>query len=252
MTDRTYRDQVDPITGDKRDRVIPVTNLRRIVIALDNALVEQRQQCYGDFLYADSNSTGTITVKLNSTSEDPIPLLAQASVEDHPMKDIFISCAPQAGRVLNLWYGYRARFRPPAQNIATIGSILNTVSVQDLGVTYGVAYASNTVFVANTPQNVLAAASNLNGARVVDAEFHSYDAGAANGATALLAKATAPATPIDGDVVCQTSAYATIAAAISDLGKLGHKVIVPAGRRLDWIASRATAGGQRKTLYTLL
>src|SRR5207245_11308728 len=90
-------------------------------IRLDNALVEQPFRLQGDFLYADNNSTGVATIKLNNTSEDPIPMLSQASVEGIPFRDVFVSAAAQAGLVLNLWYGYQARMRPPQSVVQVIG-----------------------------------------------------------------------------------------------------------------------------------
>jgi len=129
VTDRTYQEQTQSITSDKTGRVIPRSALRRLVIKLDNALVESQVRVQGDFLYADSNSTGVATIKLNQTSEDPIPFLAQASVEGFPIRDAFISCAAQPGLILNLWYGYEARIKPPQ---ATVAVTSNPVTVAGL------------------------------------------------------------------------------------------------------------------------
>jgi len=123
------------------------------------------------------------------------------------------------------------------------------------GHSYGTAYASSTVFVANTPQNVLAAGSNVNGVLVVDGEAISFDSGAsATGVmTAFLAKATAPTSAIDGDVILQSSFTQFVAATVStDAARLGRQIIVASGKRLDWISARATTTGQRKALYTVL
>lgn len=127
--DQRYRDQVSPITADKRDRVIPASNLRKLVLALDNARDNAHYVVHGDFLFADRDSTGSISVRLNSTGEDAWPLTAQDGVEDVPLKEIFVSNDAQAGKVLNLWYGYRARMRAGANSIASIGSILNPVGL---------------------------------------------------------------------------------------------------------------------------
>jgi hypothetical protein len=129
MPDRTYFEQTDPIRSDKTGRVVELTTLRRVQIKLDNALNEQPFRVPGDFLYADSDSNGRALIKLNNTSEDPMPFIAQAMVEGLPIKNCFVSCAAQPGLVLNLWFGYQARFRPPQNAIATIGSILTPVNL---------------------------------------------------------------------------------------------------------------------------
>lgn len=129
MTDRTYREQTDPITSDKRDRIIPASSLRKKVLALDVARNAEHLVLHGDFLFADRNSTGQVDVQLNSTSEDAWPLTAQDGVRDIPIRDVFITHAAQAGKVLNLWYGYRARFLAGANSIASIGSILSPVDL---------------------------------------------------------------------------------------------------------------------------
>ena len=262
--DRTYRDQVDPITADKRGRVLVPTTLRRIVLALDVALVEERKQCNGDFLYVDTNSTGVITVKLNSTSEDPIPLTAQAAVEGVPMKDVFISCAAQPGKIINLWYGYQARFKPPSQSIATIGSITNPVGVQgprslangpvladlpvltrEVGIVYGASYVSNTGLGAAGTSQVFSAASNANGATIHAAGIATA---AANNTIALLAKATAPTTSIDGVPIL---ACISSGAAILTAPRLARAVFIPAGLGLFFFSAAVEAAAQRDVLYTL-
>jgi hypothetical protein len=126
---RYFREQLEPITADKRGIVIPRSSLRRLRLPLDAARNEVPFKCEGDMLYADSDSTGVITVRLNSESEDPWPIKAQGGVQNIPMREILVTHAAQAGKVLNLWYGYRARFVAPSADIATIGSILNRVGV---------------------------------------------------------------------------------------------------------------------------
>jgi hypothetical protein len=131
----TYREQTSYITADKTGQVIPRAGLRRLPLALDVAAVERQVILRGDYLYADSLSTGVITVKLNSTSEDPMPLQAQASVEGFPMKEAFLSWAAQPGLILNLWYGYQGRMRPPQSvvglapgTIVAVGSLPATAA----------------------------------------------------------------------------------------------------------------------------
>ena len=127
--DRQFVDQTEAITADKRGRVLPATTMRRKVLALDVARANEHLVLPGDFLFADRNSTGTVEVRLNSTGEDPWPLTAQDGVRDVPMRDVFITHAAQPGLIVNLWYGFRARFLAGANSIASIGSILNPVNL---------------------------------------------------------------------------------------------------------------------------
>jgi hypothetical protein len=117
------KDQTGYASEDKTGRVLIRSGLRRKVLALDNALVEVPFRANGDFLYADQLSTGVVTIKLNNTSEDPIPFSAQSMVEDWPIEDVLISCAAQPGLVLNLWYGWRGRIRPPQSVVSLTGSV---------------------------------------------------------------------------------------------------------------------------------
>jgi hypothetical protein len=117
------KDQTGYAREDKTGRVLIRSGLRRKVLALDNALVEVPFRANGDFLYADQLSTGVVTIKLNNTSEDPIPFSAQSMVEDWPIEDVLISCAAQPGLVLNLWYGWRGRIRPPQSVVSLTGAV---------------------------------------------------------------------------------------------------------------------------------
>jgi hypothetical protein len=136
------KDQTGYASEDKTGRVLIRSGLRRKVLALDNALVEVPFRANGDFLYADQLSTGVVTIKLNNTSEDPIPFSAQSMVEDWPIEDVLISCAAQPGLVLNLWYGWRGRIRPPQSVVSLTGNVQLALTTQ--AVPQGAdAYSSN-------------------------------------------------------------------------------------------------------------
>jgi hypothetical protein len=274
--DKTYLDQVSGITADKRNRVIPHSNLRRQVILLDNALNAVQFRVSGDFVFFDSNSTGIGLVQLNNTSEDPWPALAQNGISDMPFQDIFITSTAQPGKVLNLWYGTRARFLTAAQAIASIGSIIAPVNVigprgmfgapvladqpvlsEDTGFAYGAAQASITLLAQNATEQVFAAASNINGAIIWAAEAFS-DLGAVGiGRIGLLAKATAPTSAIDGDVIFSSANnFVTAVGIVVGSQYMPRSVRIASGKGLWWISSPSSAisenGSYRKVLYTLL
>lgn len=122
--------------------------------------------------------------------------------------------------------------------------------VRDVGFTYGAAYGSTTALAANTPGNIIAAASNVNGYLLWDC---GADFSVAGGSTAsLLAKATAPATVIDGNVLMAIR-YGTGGTNRQISGQLGGRRYVAAGLRLDRISTLAeVAPGLSMALYTLL
>lgn len=111
MPDQDYYAQTDGSRSDKTQRVHDAVAIRRLQLKLDNATGDQRYLLRGDFLHADSDSTGKVTIKLNNPTEDPIPFGAKATLEGLPIKEVFISWTAQAGLIVNLWFGYHARFR---------------------------------------------------------------------------------------------------------------------------------------------
>lgn len=271
MRDQTYRDQVDPINADKRDRVIPRSNLRRLVVALDTAMVEQPYRVRGDFIYIDNNSTGTGTLKLNNTSEDPFPVLAQAGLVDMPFQDIFLSSSAQAGKVLNLWYGYRARFLSPSQNIATIGSITNAVTVAGTlgnlaqvavggvnslqvsprGYVYGTSFRATTALAANTATQIFSPASNVNGAILWSVTYESCNA-TSNPAISILAKTSAPASLTDGDALDDCATRISFTSFFSCSKNINNPVFIAAGKGLYCITNVAETLNNISARFTLL
>lgn len=241
---RDYQDQVRDIYSDKRGRIVPHAFLRRLVLLLDVARNEVEFKTSGDFIFADRNSTGVATIKLNNSSEDPMPFAAFDNVEGVPIDRILVSHAAQAGLVLNLWYGYHGRFRA---NSNSLSSILSTVNVADVAMLPGTSFSSNAALVAGTPLNILAAVSNAAGLRVHDA------GGMANNGTGItsivvLAKATAPASVVDGDLIAVPTGGAALGAgnAYSYCRMLKPRRVA-LGLRLDYMVGISDTGGQAKT-----
>ena len=111
--DPLYRSQVDPITSDKRGRIIPRTALNLRQLKLDNATSQFPLRIDGDFLYADADSTGRVGIQFNDSQGPSMPFVALSAMDSWPYEDIYASWTAQPGKVLNLWWGYGARFRPP-------------------------------------------------------------------------------------------------------------------------------------------
>lgn len=209
----------------------------------------------GNVIYADQNTdVGNCTIIFQDPAKSlskPARLYVQpGSNFQLPFTRFMLENAAQAGKLMRLFYGVDIEFKPGNTNNV---SISGTVNSNDLGFAYATAFASGTSPGANTPQNIFAAASNVNGATIWDTEFQSINA-VVNAITAsMLCKATAPATAVDGDVVALGIISALDAAPMSvSGGKQQKPVRIAAGKRLDYISSVADiAGAARKALYTL-
>lgn len=274
---RRYHELVDPLTADKRGRIIPAYGVRLYVLDLTTARAAVPLGLKGDVWFCDYNSTGVATIQNNNTSEGAMPALALAGLGNMPFDDLFITHAAQAGLVLNLWVGYGADFIAPTSAIATIGSITNAVKIKDSsgntidsisstalmalatrnlvvvegGDTYGASFSSSGALTANTPQAVLAAASNTNGAIVHRARGFSQNATGMPGYS-FLEKATAPASSTDGNILAGGIAGAILASIWLANATQEKPSRIAAGRRLDWIVSITETVGQRSALWTVL
>jgi len=121
---------------------------------------------------------------------------------------------------------------------------------QPNAIRYGASYKSNTNLAANTPETVFAPGSNVNGAYVWEAGFVHSNAGGMG--AAFLAKTSAPATVLDGDVVCGMSGAAASGASNLNFGQMPQPVFVPAGKGLYFISTNAENNANRHALFTLL
>jgi hypothetical protein len=250
---RYFSELLEPITADKRGIVIPRSSLRRLRLLLDDARNEVPFKCEGDMLYADSDSTGLITVRLNSESEDPWPIKAQGGVQNVPIREILVTHAAQAGKFLNLWYGYRARFVAPSQDIATIGSITNTVTIQNAGVNYGASFTSTVALLADTNEQIIAPAANLNGVKFVSAwSFSQWAAGMQQ--FVMLAKSSAPASVSDGALLGLAQTWVTFAGAFQAMWAAQQAHLVSSGKGMYFRNGPAAAqiGALRGLNYTVL
>lgn len=118
---------------------------------------------------------------------------------------------------------------------------------------YGSNYKSSTPMAANTADQVFSAASNVNGADVWFAEFSTGNANAAGGSFAVgyVAKATAPATALDGTPILFPTQNPPVSGSSHSAGVLCRPIFVPAGLGLYYISAIAEVTSIRKVLYTL-
>jgi hypothetical protein len=117
--------------------------------------------------------------------------------------------------------------------------------VIESGFGYGAAYGSVTALAANTPAQVFAPGSNPNGAVVWDCFLAT--AAATSVACALIAKASAPASVIDGDIIHSVFSQGAL---VQDGWMMRAKRIV-AGKGLYIISGLAETAAMHTVLYTL-
>lgn len=127
------------------------------------------------------------------------------------------------------------------KNIATIG--------QSSAIRFGSSYKSSSAIAANAPETVFAPGANVNGAYLWSASFAQITASGPQ--AGYVAKTSAPASAIDGDVVCGID---SVASATNNLfcGRLSQPVFIPPGRGLYFISGVLETWGYRAALFTLL
>lgn len=115
--------------GDKRNVIWPVANISKLPLPLDVAQTVIEKEIEGDFIYVDSDSTGIAYVRFNNPAMPEIPIRTNFGIYGFPIRRIFVRWDAQAGKQINLLYGYGAQVVPPNQDITTIGSITNPVTL---------------------------------------------------------------------------------------------------------------------------
>lgn len=112
---------------------------------------------------------------------------------------------------------------------------------------------SNAQVTGNIPQTVFAAAANVNGAILLMAQGSDLAPAGGTLMQSFVAKATAPATPFDGDVLVLTEAHVTASSNIWSSLSLKSAQRIAAGLGLYFISSATgSAGYGRACRYVLL
>lgn len=116
---------------------------------------------------------------------------------------------------------------------------------------YTSSYQSQASLAANTPEVVIPPADNLNGAILL--RFHASNYPANGNLETLVAKATAPASIIDGKIVARASQLWPNGSAtnIQSEIRVENPVLIPAGMGLYYIANAAMVGTMNLTRYGL-
>ena len=112
-------------------------------------------------------------------------------------------------------------------------------------------YKSSNGIAANTPDVIFTPAANLNGALVLSASFLTNCA-TGFALSSLIAKSSAPASTVDGEVILCASNICMNGSAFYEGGSMPNVVQIPAGVGLYFITALATAAAQRAVRYKLL
>lgn len=214
----------------------------------------------GNSFYVDQDTAnvGNATVHFQDTNlgASSAPLFVSAGfIANVPFTQILIENTAQAGKRLRIFYGVDIDFQAGINaSIAISGAVQvnNTldqkIPMYESGIDYGASFKSSTLLAANTPETIFTPAANVNGAIVWTASAFSLSGGVTH--AAFVAKNSAPATTIDGDVLSEHVAFVNTnhyACKISRAIKIGP------GKGLYYIPGYAeTTTAIRMALYTLL
>lgn len=213
------------------------------------------------YVDADTVNVGVATLHFQDTNlgNSSAPFVAAPGfVANVAFTQILIENAAQVGKRLRVFYGVDIDFRAGvnASVISGTVSVTNTrsapVFIEGAGMNYGASYKSGSVMAANTPDTVFAPGANVNGAIIHRASFAAYN-GSQPSLSCYIAKASAPATNLDGDVILSTDQVTGIGAATMNQGKLEQPIRIAAGKGLYYISGAGEVNyAHRSVLYTLL
>lgn len=206
--------------------------------------------------YVDQNTdvgNATVLFANQQTPGTVVPVFVQPGfIARAPFTRLMIANSAQVGKKLRFFYGVDIDFVPSINGTLSIGTINGVVSVQEQGTAYGASFASTTALAANTPAVIVAPGTNVNGIVVRAASFRVR--GQPGQVSAFIAKASAPASVIDGDVIVGTDGMAGDFTTPKDhiFGSLKQFVRIPAGKGLYTISTLLEDSCFKSVVYSLL
>ena len=240
---KSFSHYESPVSDFERGRTQIATPFDYYDLDLSTAKENLILPIAGDFLYIDMASTGVATIELNNQQEArKAPFQVRKGFAMQAVfKQLKITNTAQPGLFLRIMSSVGERVIPALGDMNISGS----VTVVEDGMTYGASYKSITPMAANTPDVIIAPGANVNGVVIQAASIYSFTSGVFTKPT-LIAKAGAPASVIDGDVILSTMVVNNGANC-----HLVRPVFVPAGKGVYYIPGAAEADSSRSVLYTL-
>lgn len=212
----------------------------------------------GNSFYSDADTTngGNAVVHFQDTnlgnSSAPF-FVSPGFIANVGFTQLLIENTAQAGKRVRIFYGVDIDFQAGVNSSIAINGSVSVISLPNPRSTYGASYKSLTPTAALTPDTVFAPGANVNGAIVTTANFLSHNGG---GPTfpSFVAKSSAPATSIDGDVILSPDNFTLLAGNYISCGSLKTPIFIPAGKGLYYITGVAETANysMRSVLYTLL
>ena len=210
------------------------------------------------FIDADTTNTGNAVIHFQDTTlgNASAPMFVSPGfIANVPFTQLMIENLAQPGKRLRIFYGVDIDFQAGVNaSIAIAGvvtvnnSLAQKLAVYEAGYDYVSSFKSVTGLTALGNEVVFAAGANVNGAIVWAAG--GVGSSAAYARQAIIAKATAPATLIDGDVIASSTYVPTVNQCQIELAR---PVKIAAGKGLYFFADTAdNISVQRYCLYTLL
>jgi len=163
---------------------------------------------------------------------------------------LLIENAAQTGKRMRIFYGVDIDFQAGVNASIAIGGTVSVGNNVQIANSYTQSYKSSTALAANTPEQVFSAAANVNGAVVSRLQAVTGTA-VTYPLIAFIAKATAPANILDGDVIAQQDFYFSASGPVLSL-KSETEIIIPAGKGLYFLSNVAETFALRLALYRFL
>lgn len=194
------------------------------------------------------SQTGAMDVTVEGVGTLP-GLLTGQGLKETPFKRLLlrdVSGAPNSGQIL---VASREFIDNRTYGVNSLDSATLATLRQPLASTGN--FKSNGVLAAATPETIFTAASNVNGAILLSAGFNIIG-NATLARPSIVAKATAPTSTIDGEVIVSSTYEGVFGTTYVDAGQLPAPQFIAAGLGLYYIQEGAGSAGLRFARYHLL
>lgn len=210
----------------------------------------------GDSFYADANPVdGNCVVHFQDTNLDraAVPFyVSPGFIANVPFTQLLFENTAQPGKKIRIAYGVDIDFQPGS--VAQIALTIGATSLQRYPYydEYSSAYGSIALAVANTPETIVAPASNTNGIIVWSGNFKASSGTVTHTAAFLAKSGVAPTTVVDGDtIIAETYNANTNSISGPFGGVLNRPIRIAAGKGLYYISNVTETYSRRSLLYTI-
>ena len=195
----------------------------------------------GDSFYADANPIdGNCVVHFQDTNLDraAVPFyVSPGFIANVPFTQLLIENSAQPGKKIRIAYGVDIDFQPGSVAQIAVSNIGGYTAVRPEPATGS--WKAYSAFSAATPETIFAPGSNPNGVIILAAGYSGVGSGTLTHAT-ILAKNSAPASSIDGDVILCPS-YASDASGYREAAQLNTPQYIAPGLGLYFIGAGASS-----------